>query len=1044
MNKLRRNILLGLFATSSTLFASAQGEKVQGIVIDPLTNQPIAGAIISGGGLTSSVHTDSLGHFQFDIPKSKAEINIWYPGFHRQMMLVNGQSHLRVVMIPESKPNFSATAQLPFMNAIANEHVVTNITSVAKQDITLGVSDVGQALVNIPGLQVISKSGMSSEGFFLRYRGNTSYTADNSPLIVVNGVPFLPDMNESPIIGGYSRGVLNAINPQDIQSITVLKGSEASVYGSIASNGAILIETDRALDLDTKVEFHGQYGVVANSKKLPTLGVQGYKSLVGDVALTQFSDMNDILVNFPFLIDDANYYYNYLYNNNTDWQSEIYQPSFTTDNLLKIKGGDAIAKYALSLGFSNQGGPIDGTKMDRYYSRLNADINLSKKMTMFTSFSMAFLKNSLQEQGVISETNPMLAAFRKSPLLSPYQKDGENNILPDYAVVRDPEGNLILNNMVSNPLAIVKTLNAESRVYDVNMSTGLRYKVNEQISIQGLAALYYMLERQNIFIPGVSENTIMPMEEGLASNTVRSGVLETFNQYYSLSANYTKRFNQLHNLRATAGGQITMTKTTYDGGTGRNTSSDFYKTLSYVQQIGRSFFGYEDVWNWMNYNASATYTYANVFSVGGVLSADASSSAGSHAARFAWLPSANGAIFLHNMQGVNEINWLNKAVLRADYTTTANSRYTSTISKHYYTNKVFRELSGIIRGGVPNTKLAREINQTFDLGFDLSTWNHRLDMSVDIYRSNASDVIVPQQVSSVFGTDFLYVNAGNIRNQGVEARMQFAILQNKVYDWTVGATISANRNKVISLPGNMDLIHENADGSALITRVGNSMYSFYGYQTNGVFATEEQASTASKNGYLTTASGQKFQAGDMIFVDQNGDGIINDEDRVALGSSLPKLFGNFYTTARYRGFMLTANFGYSKGNKAYNAVRRELESMKDYGNQLNSVNNRWVQEGQVTNMPRAVYGDPMNNSRFSDRWIEDASFLKLRELTLSYTFNFLGGTTVYATGENLFTATRYLGMDPEFMYSYDVMREGFDYAKVANPRSYRLGFKLNF
>jgi len=163
-----------------------------------------------------------------------------------------------------------------------------------------------------------------------------------------------------------------------------------------------------------------------------------------------------------------------------------------------------------------------------------------------------------------------------------------------------------------------------------------------------------------------------------------------------------------------------------------------------------------------------------------------------------------------------------------------------------------------------------------------------------------------------------------------------------------------------------------------------------------------------------------------------------------LGSAAPNYHGNFFTTLQYKGFELSATFGYSKGNKMYNAVRQSMESMKDFTNQLISVNNRWTTDGQVTNMPKATYGDPMGNARFSDRWIEDASFIKLKELMLSYKFKYLGGTTVFVSGENLFTITDYLGLDPETMYSYDSSMRGFDYGKIALPRSIKFGFKLQF
>ena len=254
---------------------------------------------------------------------------------------------------------------------------------------------------------------MQGEGNYFSIRGANSVTANSTPLIVINGVPYMPDMNESGIIGGFSRNILGAMNAHDIENITVLKGADAAMYGSLGSNGVIMIETDKAVDLDTKVEFIGQYGFDMNQAKLPVMGVNDYKSYISNVALTKYSDMADVLTQFPYLIDNPTSYYNYKYNNNTDWQKEIYSPGSFTDNVLKIKGGDAIAKYDVSLGYQDKAGQLKGTSYSKFYTRLNADVNLNKQISLFSTVSMAYINNQMQEQGMLEETNPLLTAFKK-------------------------------------------------------------------------------------------------------------------------------------------------------------------------------------------------------------------------------------------------------------------------------------------------------------------------------------------------------------------------------------------------------------------------------------------------------------------------------------------------------------------------------------------------------------------------------------------------------------------------------------------------------
>ena len=552
--------------------------------------------------------------------------------------------------------------------------------------------------------------------------------------------------------------------------------------------------------------------------------------------------------------------------------------------------------------------------------------------------------------------------------------------------------------------------------------------------------LYLNYNRQNMFVPGVTEQSIMPLFNKLANNTVRSAQSITYNTYFNLNANYNKIFNEIHAVKASVGAQVAMNTSEYDAGTGYNTANDFYKTLGYVTTSSRNYFGYNNVWNWMNYTANAQYVYNHQFAFGANIALDASSSTGQDASKFQVYPAVNATWMAKNSL-LSDVDFINKLNVRAEYAATGNSRFSSNLSKYYYINKVYREISGLTLAGIPNTKITPELSQTFNLGFDFSLWNNKLDLTADVYSTLNSNLIMPVSVSAAYGTDYLYKNAASARNTGFEIGAQFAAVQTKEFKWYVGATISSNKSSVVSLGGQSNLIYEMGDGSAVISEIGKPLYSFYGYQTDPtqtVFATEQDASDAA----LKNAAGMLFSAGDIHYVDQNDDHIIDDRDRVNLGSADPKLFGSFYTTLQYKAFELSANFGFSSGNMMYNAVRRNMESMTDFTNQLVSVNNRWMSEGQITNMPRAAFADPMGNAAFSNRWIENASYLKLKELSLSYNFKFLGGTTVYLSGENLFTITNYLGLDPETMYSYDASLRGFDYAKIPLARTFKLGFNF--
>ncbi len=1043
MKKLRNIFLLLLIALMSMPVMAQGSYKITGRVVDPYNGAPIEGAVVSATGLKQSVETDANGIFTAELQNLKGELKVWYPGFYTKVVPVTGRTDFHIILIPEDKYGYIDVVTTPVVSTPSQDKA-TNTYTRQNKDFTLSTVDVEKTFTNIPGLYVAEKSGMPGEGAYFQLRGNRTFASASTPLIIVNGQPFFGDVNTSGVINGYSTGMFSGLSAQDIASVSVLKGADAAMYGTLAGNGVIAIETERAIDLDTKVEFIGQYGVDLNQSTLPVLNVTDYKKYVSAIGLTDgaYEDMDDLLTAFPYLSQDPSSYVNpYLYNNNTDWQDEIYAPGFVTDNTLKIKGGDAIAKYDLSIGYKRKGGQVENTNFNRYYARLNSDINLTRNLVFTSALSMAYTNSNLQEQGMSAETNPLLAAIKKAPLYSPFEKDANNNLLPDYAAIRDANGDVLVNNAVSNPKAIVNTVKGKNTIYDIQALFGLNGKIGSHWTLGANAGLYYYKRHEQLFVPGATNKTIMPLQNGLAENTSRTGETELFNLYFSARSTFDYMIDGVHNINGSIGAQTTINQSEYDQAQGINAESDYYYLLgSTNSNIGRVINGYADSYTWANINANVNYVYNHLVGVGLTMAADYASSFGNDAPSMAVFPSVNAALYMKNLPGVNDVDFLNQLTLRAEYVTTGNSRFSSSLSKYAYAQSNFRTLSGLVRAGVANTKLKWETDRTFDVGLDISMWNNRIDAGIDYYNGTTSDVIMLRNISSLFGTSTMYDNIGTLKNQGVELSFQIAPVYTKDFKWYVGATFAHNRNRLHSLDGNSNIITEFADGSAIISEVGQPLYSFYGYETAGVFSTDEEAAAAG----LTTPGGVAFGAGDVHFVDQDNNKIIDEKDRVNLGNADPKFFGNFYTTLRYKGFELSLTFGYSKGNSAYNATRRFGESMSDYGNQLASTNRRWQSNGDVTTMPKAVYGDPMNNNRFSDRWIEDASFLKLKEIYVSYKFNFLRGTTIFASAENVFTATKYLGLDPESTYSYDSSLRGFDYAKVALPRSFKVGVKLEF
>ena len=948
MKKIKRILSISALLVCGVANTWGQGgQKLTGKILSA-TNQPVEGAIVTVLN-TMNVITNKEGAFQFEVKDlSKAgEISVWAPGYFSVKQLIRERSNIVITLIPENQYKYNETMILPFRREGEMQlEDYTAATNIAKKDFMPGTTKIDRALTGqVAGLQVKRSSGMPGEGSYYNLRGIRTLTGDNAPLIVINGVPHMPDKTPSALIDGFTRDIFQFYHLQDIQNITILKGAEAAMYGSMGSNGVILIETDGTAsnDLETRVSYYGSYGINWNDKRMPVMGLDDYKQYLADMGMTISKDPQNFYNNFPFMQNPNDPRYNYLYNNNTDWQDLIYKNTASTDHLFRVEGGDNIAKYDLSLGYYRENGLMDNTSMERFHTLLNANVLVNKQLNIFATVGLAYMNGHYQMQGMDITTNPILAAYARSPFLSPYEKDREGNTLKTYAShfygrskSRDYS--------VSNPLAIVNTLDSRNRQYDLNMKAGIAYNPFRELTLTGTVGLYYNYDNEHLFIPGASEATIVPLSDkyGLRNNAVSDGVAVTTNFFANLNASYKKTFNYVHQLNAIAGWQLMTTKNEYDAGEGRNTGNDFYQTLGSTID-GRRFLGYINSWNWTNFYGHADYTYNNMVQASVNIAVDAASSTGTDVARFYTYPSVGVTLLGKGWKPLLDATWLNKLNVRAEYGLTGNSRFFSQMGGYYYSTVPYMQLSTIVRSNIPNVSLKPEKNASLNLGLDLSVLNNRLNVSFDYYNNQISDMISAMPLSSVYGSVPYYANVGKLENTGIELSVQASLVRTRNFEWIVGGNITRSRDKIKSLGGEEQIVLSYDNGVQMVNRVGESPYQFYGYQADGVYSTQAEADAAN----LSNRTGRRYNAGDVRFVDQNGDNRIDDKDRILLGSAAPSYFGGFYTQLKYKGFALSAEFSYSKDNIAYNAVRQQLEAVSTTNNQSIAAVNRWTVEGQL-------------------------------------------------------------------------------------------------
>lgn len=1049
-------LLVTMLLAFTPLFFTNAGEirNIQSQVLN-INGTPIQGAMVNVtlSSETFSAITDSTGSFLITFPEDSVVKNgileitaVGYDPYKKSLPKNNTE---KISLVPQKRIKYTGSFTLE--NSVESRETKDISTNgVLKKDFKNELSLDLAIQDGVPGLMVIGKSGMPNEGAYVNLRGIHSFIAANSPLYVLNGIPYLGKEQESSIINGYSRNVLSAINVNDIKSVTVLKGADAAQYGSLGSNGVILIETEQPTsdNLNTRISFTGQYGIRKPNQLIPTLGVSDYKNYLQDIGMTRYSNLTSLVTDYPFLQNGDNYY-SYLFNNSTDWHSEIQSNAFVTDNVFRVEGGDEIAKYNISFGYTSDGGVIGETKSDRYHTLINTNIMASRKFTLFANVGLAYITSKLQEQGASNETNPILASSLAMPLLSPYGKESNGNILDRYATYNGWNTNqnpTYAYDNVSNPTALVNTVLAGDKIYDVNIRFGLNFYTNRYLTLTALLNIYYNYTEESNFIPGVTDKAIIPQYFGVGYNTVRRGVIESKSYYYGLNSNYQRTFNTLHNFKGSMGFRYVGSKIESDFASGYNTSNDFYQSLGNVTEH-KQISGDNREWKWLNYYAHSAYTYNNLLKVSANLAIDGTSATGVDAPGFGVFPSVGVSYLLGNSEIMPDA--VSILTLSAEVSRTGNSRFSSNYAKNYYQNSNLFNLGTIVRKNVPNAELMSEKNDQFELGADVSLFNYFLDFQVNYFWARANDLLIARNVSSVYGSSEYYDNTGEIGSQGMEIAVRINPIRTKNVDWSIGGSVSQAKSKILSL-GNSDELfitfkEFNNDDAMIIMKKGETPYQFYGYKTEGVYATTAQANASG----ITNIYGDPYQAGDVKFVNTNTeDQNINGKDKVALGSATPDFYGNVFTSLRFKKITLLADVGYSVANMAYNAVRRELESMTTFRNQTESVRNRWQVEGQNAGLPRASYGDPAGNNVFSDRWIEDASYIKLRSLTLQYDFgnvlNICQSGKVYIAGENLFTSTDYLGSNPEFSYSYSTVMQGFDYGKVSRPMTILVGFQLNF
>ena len=1059
MNRILRVLLCAAFFTIyASLFTSAFAQQtLRGRVLDATTGQPLAGVLVTTAEIKGySSLTDENGCYEIAVPDYCSALNFSTPDFNTTQQAIGRKTNLPDVSLYPSTltPLKSQTSDFKSHTSALNSPYTPALTIEEEVQKQMGAQ-----------VHTIGRSGTPGIGGVMFVDGLNSLNANAQPLIVVDGIIFDQQRDQQLLHGGFYNDVLVNISPSDIERVTVLRNGTA-LYGAKGSNGVILIETRRNKSMATRITASLSAGVTLEPKFIDMMGAEQYRSYASELLKTTNTTVSD----FKFLNEDPTYYYYRQYHNETDWKDQVYRTALTQNYGINVEGGDDVANYNLSLGYANAQSTLDYNAMNRLNIRFNTDIDFSTKFHARFDASFSNLSRNLRDDGTPSTyddgpvSSPSFLAYAKSPFLSPYAYAG--GVLSDHLDVNDEtyldealHNYQTYNYKLGNPYALNIYGDAENKNRFqnsmLNIAVTPRYDFNPSLSLQEHFSYNLVSTNEKYYIPvyGVPDYYV----ESLAS-TRENEVRSLFSKQNSVMSDTRLAWHHrygAHQFDFFGGSRINWESFSLDSQLSYNTGND--KTPFTQSGPDSDSDGSSASWTSIAWYGQLQYDYLQRYYVQLNMTAETSSDFGIDAdsglkafgARWGIFPGVQAGWVLTSEPWLAHVSGINYLRLHAGFDVTGNDNINHLAARSYFRSEKYLDaVLGLNLGNIGNSHIQWERTRKLNVGLDGNFLNNRLSVSLNLFTSKTDHLLTLQRLSYLTGLETNWSNGGALTNKGVDVSVNGRLVTTRDWQWEVGASLGHYNNKITELPGTAQYIDTELYGATVRTAVGQAANVFYGYKTDGVFATSEQAADAAL--YVVGDNGvdrNYFQAGDVRFVDLDNNGRIDEADRTVIGNPNPDIYGNIYSGLNWKRFSLQVQMNYSLGNDIYNYQRSQLEGGQRFMNQTVTMTRRWHGEGHVTDVPRITFQDPMGNARFSDRWIEDGSYLRLKTVTLSYRLpvnsQFLQGLEFWVQGNNLLTFTGYLGADPETAITGSVIGQGIDTGLLPQSRSFIAGVKIN-
>ncbi len=1049
--------------------------EVSGVCVDAATRQPLPGIMIQAlGDANYTAMTGEQGEFTIKVPTFATALYVHAPEFLSQHVAIGTDASGLVVEMLADRflPMYDKTTPI---TAAASAKIVNTTSQTIETDIA---SRLGA------DVRSITRSGGPGYGAAMFVRGLNSLTANAQPLFVVDGiVQDLQQTRSTLHYGDYTNLLLN-INPEDIERVTVMKNATA-LYGAKGAAGVILIETKRGHSMATRINANIGVGVTLEPRRPDVMDAAQYRLYASEMLGTypEISKYTDPQT-FKFLVDDPSKYYYAKFHNDTPWTDEVYRTALNQNYNINVQGGDDVGMYNLSLGYTNGQSTARENGFNRLNVRFNTDINVIRNLT--TRFDMSYTKTNRDvfdngaPQSLTTGTvsSPTFLALIKSPFLNPYTFNNVTRKLSstlseadDYLTVLDPDLTL------GNPTALLANGTAinKNRVEVTHFNTVIapRYEFSPSLSLT--ETFSYTLDRvsQRYYRPKGGMPTFLIDGIGRVQNMAMSMFSKETAIQSDTRLEWARQLRE-HYLSVYAG--LRYTSFAFDdnepqgqyASAGNDKTPNISTSMDFVDATG-----IDDAWRSLTWYANADYNYRNRYFAQLTLAMESCSRFGSEAdglrlggVTWGLFPSLQLGWALSNEDWFPRTRAINYLLLKAGYDIGGNDDINNYAARTSFgvTKYLYRSTAALL-DNIGNESITWEKTSKLNLGLRAFLLGNRLGVDFDYFRHHTSDLLTLKSFENpVAGINNYWSNGGELDNQGFELTVTGKPVVARDLTLELGASVGHYTNKVKTLPNDSRIYvdgQRTAQGYTssiygtdnIATIVGQPVGMFYGYKTEGVFATDQEAAAAGRGSYLflTDATGahQAFRAGDVHFTDINGDGEISEADKTIIGNPNPDIYGNIFATLTWRDLSLNIGLNYSLGNDVYNYQRSLLEGGFNFYNQTTAMTNRWRAEGQQTDIPRIAYDDPMGNARFSDRWIEDGSYLRLKTVNLTYrvpvpgSWTWLQGLSVWAEANNLVTLTHYLGNDPEMSTANSVLYQGIDPGNIALGRTFTLGLKIN-